>query len=111
MLPNRIGSTKRILNVSSEDMPEITSSEIKYALQQMKDGKSTGADQITSEILKMGGETLIEAMKVLLNRCLIEGKYLNPGEMHKLFFYTIKDNEIPSKAKITDIMNRIESLK
>lgn len=73
-IPNQVRPLKHIINVGSEDIPEISPSEIEYALQQMKNGKSPGEDRITPEMLKMGGKALIETIGVLLNKCLMEGK-------------------------------------
>lgn len=72
--PNQEETSRHILNVGSEDLPEITQAEIRNALQQMKDGKAAGEDRISTEMLKMGGPTLQEAIKTLLNKCLAEGK-------------------------------------
>lgn len=63
-----------ILNVGSEDIPEITIEEIKETLKQMKNRKCPGEDQITSEMLKMGGKAVEKAIHILLNKCLQEGK-------------------------------------
>lgn len=63
-----------IANVGSEDMPDIDKAEIRLALRQMKNRKSPGEDQITTEMIKMGGETLEEAVIILLNKCLHQGK-------------------------------------
>lgn len=73
-IPNPYGPPKHILNVGSEEMPDISLQEIEYALQKMKNGKSPGEDQITSEMLKMGGKVLREAVRILLNKCLMEGR-------------------------------------
>lgn len=55
-------------------MPEISITEIQAALQQMKNRKSPGEDRITSEMLKLGSKTVEQAIKILLNKCLEEGK-------------------------------------
>ena len=60
--------------MGSEDLPEITQAEIRNALQQMKNGKAAAKDRISTEMLKMGGPTLQEAIKTLLNKCLMEGR-------------------------------------
>ncbi|XP_048522181.1 uncharacterized protein LOC125504379 [Dendroctonus ponderosae] len=66
-IPSPNEPTKEIINVGSEDMLEISPSEIKYTLQQMKNGKSPEEDRITQEMLKLGGKTLIETIGMLLN--------------------------------------------
>ena len=66
--------TKNILNVGSEDIPEITIAEIRAALKQMKNRKSPGEDRITSEMLKLGGKIVEQATQILLNKCLKEEK-------------------------------------
>ena len=60
--------------MGSEEIPEISLQEIKYALQKMKNEKSPGEDQITSEMLKTEGKVLKEAVGILLNKCLTEGR-------------------------------------
>lgn len=59
-----------ILNVGSEEIPPITHEEIIDTLKLMKNRKCPGEDRITIEMLRMGGETLIEAIQILLNKCL-----------------------------------------
>uniref|UniRef100_A0AAR5PMZ0 Reverse transcriptase domain-containing protein n=1 Tax=Dendroctonus ponderosae TaxID=77166 RepID=A0AAR5PMZ0_DENPD len=56
-IPSPNEPTKEIINVGSEDMLEISPSEIKYTLQQMKNGKSPEEDRITQEMLKLSGKT------------------------------------------------------
>lgn len=40
----------------------------------MKNRKASEEDHITSEMLKVADETTLEAMKILLNKCLVNGK-------------------------------------
>ncbi|KAL3271034.1 hypothetical protein HHI36_021534 [Cryptolaemus montrouzieri] len=51
----------KVTNVNSEEMPDITAEEIRSALNQLKNGRSTVEDRITNEMLKFGGDVLIRA--------------------------------------------------
>ncbi|CAG9771391.1 unnamed protein product [Ceutorhynchus assimilis] len=48
----------KVMNVNSEDIPEITKDEIRLALHHMKNGKAAGEDGILTEMLKQGGDIL-----------------------------------------------------
>ncbi|XP_056641545.1 craniofacial development protein 2-like [Diorhabda sublineata] len=64
----------RICNVGSEDLPEIEEEEIVKSLNQLKNGKAAGDDNIIPEMLKEGGSLLIRELKSLFNTCLTEGR-------------------------------------
>ena len=65
---------RRVLNVNSEDIPEITTEEINSALHEMKNNKAPGMDYITKDLLQNGGEEILQTLKILFNRCLDAGK-------------------------------------
>lgn len=90
-----------IMNVGSEDVPEIYIQEIELALRQLKTGKAQGEDGMTVEMLKLRGDALLKAIGILLNKCLqsnriqtylIANIYLkvNSGRMQKSLFSTQK---------------------
>jgi len=47
---------------------------MRTVLRQMKTRKSPGKDGVTCEMLKMGGSTVEETLRVLLNKCPNEGR-------------------------------------
>ena len=63
-----------VINAGSEEIPEISTEEIRAALKKMKNGKCPGEDRITAEMLKHGGNALEKALQILLNKCLHESK-------------------------------------
>lgn len=58
--------------MGSEEVLEIDNGELLAALHKMKNRKNTGEDQITSEMIKMGNEILLDKVRVLLNKCITE---------------------------------------
>lgn len=65
---------RTILNIGSEEIPEITNSEIRMALSQLKNNKCAGEDRITAEMLKIGGRKIEQILKILFNKIVDEGK-------------------------------------
>ena len=59
-----------ITNVGSEELPDITVEEVRAALAEMKDRKSPGEDGVPVEAMKLGGDTLLEAVTALFNKCM-----------------------------------------
>lgn len=71
-IPQPQSKSRNILNVCSEKLSLITISELKHALKQMKNGKSPGDDHITTKMLKLCGTDLMNAIKMILNKFLVE---------------------------------------
>ncbi|GJQ73329.1 hypothetical protein Trydic_g13698 [Trypoxylus dichotomus] len=65
------------MNAASEEVAEISGDEIKHALSQTRVGGTPEEDGITTDVLEVGGDTIIIAMKMLLKKCLNEGKIPN----------------------------------
>ena len=58
------------LQQEEEDLIEVREDEVEAALKSMKNGKSPGPDNITAEVLKCGGETIIKIIAQLFTKCL-----------------------------------------
>lgn len=63
-----------IRNVGSEDVSEINIQEIKLVLKQLRTGRAPGEDGVTTEMLRLGGDTALKAVETLLNKCLQSGE-------------------------------------
>jgi endonuclease/exonuclease/phosphatase family metal-dependent hydrolase len=63
-----------IMNVGSEEIPDITLEETMAAMNEMKNGKAPGDDGIPVEAIKEGGKALVGTIVALFNKCLEEEK-------------------------------------
>lgn len=64
----------KIKNVNSEIQPEISKSEIKKALKELKNNKAPGQDGMTAEMLKNGGKIITNTLYTLMNQIMQEKK-------------------------------------
>lgn len=67
-------SRSKIVNMGSEEIPDINREEIRYALSRVKNGKSGGEDGILPEMLKEGDDHLLKKLADLFNKCLLQGR-------------------------------------
>lgn len=67
--------------------PEISKDEIEHALQQMRNGKATGPDEIPIEVIKALGESGIDALYILFNNIYNNGQI--PEDMCKSVFIAL----------------------
>nr|XP_053656735.1 uncharacterized protein LOC128705613 [Cherax quadricarinatus] len=58
----------------SEEEQNVSVGEVCEALRRMKGGKAAGTDGIMTEMLKAGGDIVLEWLVLLFNKCMKEGK-------------------------------------
>ena len=57
--------------------PPILPTEVNAAIKRLKRKKAPGNDNITADVLKDGGELIVQMFTNMFNRCLREGKLPN----------------------------------
>ena len=67
----------QIHNTRSTPPPPILPTEVSAAIKRLKRNKAPGNDNITAEVLKDGGEPIVQMFTNMFNRCLREGKLPN----------------------------------
>ena len=66
-----------VMNELANGELEISVEDVRKAVKKLKGGKSPGVDGITSEMLKCGGECLLEWLRRVCNVCVLEEKVPN----------------------------------
>lgn len=59
-------------NVGSEDIPEISTEQVIYALRTLKSNKAPGEDKITTGRMNVAQKTLIPKLQKLFKKYLLE---------------------------------------
>lgn len=54
----------------SEEILEILESEVRFAIEKLKERKAGGIDEVVNEELKAGGTTMVKELRLLFNACL-----------------------------------------
>ena len=62
------------VNQNARHMLEVSVEDVRKAVKKIKNGKAPGVDGITSEMLKYGGESVIEWLTKVCNVCFREGR-------------------------------------
>lgn len=68
--------TEDLTQKNDENVEDFTTREIEHAMQNMKNGKAPGPDNLTTDVLKCGGAVVIEALTKLFNKILRQKQQL-----------------------------------
>ena len=101
--------------------PSFAKKEVAAAVQSLKKGKSAGVDNILAELVKVGGEDVITAIKTICNKIWQTGEWQTPwtqslvitlpkkGNLQQCQDYrTISLISHPSKVMLKIILNRLK---
>ena len=67
----------QIHNTRSTPPPPILPTEVSAAIKRLKRNKASGNDNTTADVLKDGGEPIVQMFTTMFSRCLREGKLPN----------------------------------
>ena len=65
--------TQTTLDRGSENEPDVLIVEIERAIKTLKNNKATGTDEIPAEALKVGGQTVVESIKYIIDSIWMTG--------------------------------------
>ncbi|CAK1584434.1 unnamed protein product [Parnassius mnemosyne] len=92
----------------SDDIPDVSLSEIRMALQHLKNGKAPGEDGITAELLKAGGKPVLEVLQKLFNSVLHGG--ITPEAWSRsavVLFFKKGDNAFLKNYRPISLLSRV----
>ena len=86
------------VNVNARDMLEVCANDVRKGVKKIKNGKAPGIDGITSEMLKYGGESMIEWLTRMYNVCFVEGSVTKDWQQAVIVpFYKRKGDRLECK--------------
>ncbi|CAK1590592.1 unnamed protein product [Parnassius mnemosyne] len=92
----------------SEDIPDVSLSEIRMALQHLKNGKSPGEDGITAELLKAGGKPVFEVLQKFFNSVLHGGTTPEAWSRSAVvLFFEKGDNALLKNYRPISLLSRV----
>ncbi|CAK1600454.1 unnamed protein product [Parnassius mnemosyne] len=98
----------RLIRHYSEDIPDVSLSEIRMALQHLKNCKAPGEDGITAELLKAGGKPVLEVLQKLFNSVLHGG--ITPEAWSRsavVLFFKKGDNALLKNCRPISLLSRV----
>ena len=86
------------VNQNARHLLEVSVEDVRKAVKKIKNGKAPGVDGITSEMLKYGGESVIEWLTRVCNVCFMEGRVPKDWQRAVIVpFYKGKGNKMECK--------------
>ena len=83
--------------IITDDNLVISKKDVKVALKKLKNRKSPGVDGITNELLKYGGESIIEQLLILINKILQSHKIPDEWRISRtVLLFKKGDKGVPS---------------
>ena len=93
------------------EIPEVTQSEVRHALNRMPNGKASGPDDISVETLKAGGASLDQQLASLYTKCLKENKIPKSWKSSKMVLIHKKgDNKDLKNYRLNSLLSNVYSL-
>ena len=102
----------QIHNTRSTPPPPILPTEVSAAIKRLKRNKAPGNDNITADVLKDGGEPILQMFTNMFNRCLREGKLPNSWKDASVIIIHKKGDTADIKKLQTDKLatNHVQSI-
>ena len=81
------------IRTDPREVPSVTTWEVEAALKKMKNGKTTGNDQVNIETLKAGEDTIAKALAKLYTKCISERRIPTTWKNAKMVIIFKKGNQ------------------
>ncbi|CAK1581602.1 unnamed protein product [Parnassius mnemosyne] len=96
-----------LIRLYSEDIPDVSLSEIRMALQHLKNGKAPDEDGITTDLLKAGGKPVLEVLLRLFNPVLHGGTSPEAWSRSAVVLFKKGDNALLKNYRPISLLSRV----